>query len=67
MKKDAASYALFVVKESVKCFRILAEELKADGEGPAKVRSLAQSYASALEKVARKYPDQWFNFYDFWA
>lgn len=67
VKKDAASYALFVVKESVKSFRILAEELKADGEGPAKVRSLAQSYASALEKVARKYPDQWFNFYDFWA
>ncbi len=67
LKKEARAYAIFVVKESVKSFRILAQELKADGEDTAKIRSLAQAYASALEKVARKYPDQWFNFYDFWA
>ena len=67
VRREATSYAIFVVKESVKDFRILAEELKADGEGADKVQSLAQAYASALEQVTRKYPDQWFNFYDFWA
>ena len=67
VRREATPYAIFVLKESAKEFRIIAEELKADGEGTDKVQSLAQAYASALEEVARKYPDQWFNFYDFWA
>lgn len=27
----------------------------------------AQRYACELEKMALRYPDNWFNFYDFWA
>jgi len=27
---------------------------------------LAQSFASELEGIVRRYPEQWFNFYEFW-
>ena len=30
------------------------------------VQFLADAYAAALEAVVRQYPDQWYNFYDFW-
>ncbi|MDA3946486.1 MAG: lysophospholipid acyltransferase family protein [Helicobacteraceae bacterium] len=30
------------------------------------IQDLAQQYARFLEKVVRKYPLQWFNFFDFW-
>lgn len=29
-------------------------------------RSLAQQYVTVLENIVREYPEQWFNFYDFW-
>lgn len=67
VRRSATVFAVFVVKEGPKDFRAIVEELKAEGEGNAKVQSLAQSFASALERVARQYPDQWFNFFDFWA
>jgi len=31
-----------------------------------RIQSLADAYAAALEDVVRRYPDQWYNFYDFW-
>ncbi len=30
------------------------------------VRSIAQDYAGKVENMIRRYPYQWFNFYDFW-
>jgi predicted LPLAT superfamily acyltransferase len=30
------------------------------------VQSLVEGYATDLEEMVRKYPEQWFNFYDFW-
>ena len=30
-------------------------------------KDLAQEYASKLETFAAKYPDQWFNFYDYFT
>ena len=31
------------------------------------VQALAQAYAAEVEAVVRQWPDQWYNFYDFWA
>jgi len=31
-----------------------------------KVAAYAKQYVAALETVLRKYPEQWFNFYEFW-
>ena len=67
VRRGAKVLAVFVVKEGVHDFRAIVEVLEAQGEGPARVESMARAYASVLERVARQYPDQWFNFYDFWA
>lgn len=32
----------------------------------ASAEELARAYADCLERVAGAYPDQWYNFYDFW-
>jgi len=31
-----------------------------------KAESMARAYASILEDIVKKYPEQWFNFYNFW-
>lgn len=30
------------------------------------IEPVLQDYVSALEKMLKKYPEQWFNYYDFW-
>lgn len=32
----------------------------------ASAQYLLEQYASVLEKLVKKYPEQWFNYYDFW-
>ena len=68
VRRGATPFAVFVVKESSKVFRAIVEELrvKEGGSADEKVQALAEDYASVLERVAKAYPDQWFNFYDFW-
>ncbi|HIZ87751.1 MAG TPA: hypothetical protein IAC03_06300 [Candidatus Coprenecus pullistercoris] len=56
--------AIFVVKEAVKTYRILVRRLSPDGAGGK--QALAGAFVAELEKVVRKFPEQWFNFYDFW-
>ena len=68
VRRGATPFAVFVVKESSKVFRAIVEELrvKEGGSADEKVQALAEDYAAVLERVAKAYPDQWFNFYDFW-
>lgn len=35
-------------------------------ENPENAETVLDAYKTALEKIVRKYPTQWFNFYDFW-
>jgi predicted LPLAT superfamily acyltransferase len=37
------------------------------GERDAKCRALAESYATKLEEMCRRYPYNWFNFFDIWG
>jgi len=30
------------------------------------ISNLLIDYVSQVEKIVRRFPDQWFNFYDFW-
>ena len=49
-------------------YKVLLECLQ-EPEGATRqerVQFLADAYAAALEAVVRQYPDQWYNFYDFW-
>ena len=45
-------------------YRFLFEE--AVIEGKVTPEKLLGQYVKSLEKIVRKYPRQWFNFYDFW-
>jgi len=68
VRRGATSFAVFVVKEDIHTFRAIVERLEVTGQESTaqKVQALADAYAASLERVARAYPDQWFNFYDFW-
>ena len=41
-------------------------ECKTRTEKRTRMKGLAQDFASSMEEVCLKHPDQWFNFYDFW-
>lgn len=68
VRREATPFAVFVVKESTHVFRAIVQELRvpAAGKTEEKVQALADDYSAVLERVARTYPDQWFNFYEFW-
>lgn len=60
---------IFVMKEGVNRYRIFVEELEmppAELKREEKIKHLAQQYAAQLERIVRKYPEQWFNFFEFW-
>lgn len=60
---------VFVMKEGRRDYRVYLSEIPAPGEGTRQERMqrMADAYAARLEEIVRRYPDQWFNFFDFWA
>ena len=63
VSREVPALAAFVMRDGRDSYRVIQELLPAAGTP----QELAASYAAALEKVVRRYPDQWYNFYDFWA
>ena len=61
--------AVNVMKEGWKVYRIFVTPLDYDLSAPRKeqVLQLAEAYVAELERRVRQYPEQWFNFYDFWS
>lgn len=69
VQRKAKMLAVFVMKESTDSYHVRIKEIAADGSGKTKrerMGLLAQGFASELESVVRKYPTQWFNYYNFW-
>ena len=67
-QRGAPILLVFVMKEGRRRYKVLLERLPepAGVTRQERVQFLADAYASALEAVVRRYPDQWYNFYDFW-
>lgn len=68
VQREAPVLTVFVMKEGRRDYKVLLDRLP-ESEGKTRqerVQALADAYASILEKVVRQYPDQWYNFYDFW-
>jgi len=67
---DVPVVTIFVMKESVSKYHIYVSLLPTDGfetlNKREKINRLTQSFASEVEGIVRKYPEQWFNFYEFW-
>ena len=66
-QRNIAVLSIHVMKESVKKYHIFIEKLQNNGESiREKAANYARQYAAHVESVVRKYPEQWFNYYDFW-
>jgi len=61
---------VFVMKKSASKYHIYVKPLPTQGleqlNRHEKINRLAQAFASELETIVREYPEQWFNFYNFW-
>ncbi len=69
---DVPVLTLFVMKEKARAYRIYVEPLNLEKEELTLSRRkqmdcLAARFAGRLEKLVRRYPEQWFNYYDFWS
>lgn len=61
--------ALFVLKVSASRYRIHVIPIRPPQDGGSKreqIYQMTKSFAHELEGIVRKYPEQWFNFYNFW-
>ena len=68
-QKNVSVLAIFVMKEGMRTYHAYVREIQCDRQLKmrAQIGQLAQNYASEIEKIVRKYPTQWFNYFDFWA
>lgn len=60
--------AVNVMKERNGEYTIYVTPLRYDRNLPRKeqIRQLSEAYVAELEKRVRQYPEQWYNFFDFW-
>lgn len=61
--------ALFNLKEGRRGYKVYVRPLEVEREGRSSrqiAQDLVRQYVTYLEEIVRKYPEQWFNFYDFW-
>lgn len=68
---DVPVLSIFVMKETTHQYRVLIRPLQAssaDSHLSRQERSaaLAQQFANEIDDVVRRYPTQWFNYYEFW-
>ena len=68
VQREVPALALFVMKESVRRYRIVVRPVEADTSLPRRQRmeQMAQHFADEMGQILHRYPHQWFNFYEFW-
>ncbi len=68
VQKGVSVLAVFVMKEGMKKYHAYVREMKCDKTANKReqMAQLAQSFADNLEDIVRRYPTQWFNYFDFW-
>lgn len=61
--------AVNVMKERLDTYKIYVTPLIYDHTVSIReqMRQLAQTYASELERMLKRYPEQWYNYFDVWA
>jgi predicted LPLAT superfamily acyltransferase len=60
--------SMFVLKITASLYRIhiAPVPVPAEGDKRRQINEMTRSFAKILEGIVRKYPEQWFNFYNFW-
>ena len=61
--------AVNVMKTTSSSYKIIIAPLAYDKTAPKKeqIMQLSSAYVRELERIVRQYPEQWYNYYDFWA
>jgi predicted LPLAT superfamily acyltransferase len=60
--------ALFVLKINASLYRVhvISVPVPQEGNRREKINQMTRSFAKTVEGIVLKYPEQWFNFYNFW-
>jgi predicted LPLAT superfamily acyltransferase len=70
VEREVQAISVFVMKEGVTKYRIFVKPVNlpedANMNRREKMNALAQMFADNLESIIRRYPTQWFNYYEFW-
>ena len=68
VQKEVPALAVMVMKEGAHSYRAFVRQLPVDTTLPHRkqMAALAQSFATTLEEIVRRYPHQWYNYYEFW-
>jgi len=70
LQRDLPTIAIFVMKASPYRYKVYIREVKADDKSyrnrQEKAANLAQHFVGELEQVLEMYPEQWFNYFEFW-
>ena len=68
VQKEVEVLTVFVMKEGMKTYHAFVCSIQCDRTENKReqIKKLAQAFAMQLEEIVRRYPTQWFNYYDFW-
>ena len=68
VQKEVEVLAVFVMKERLRTYHAYVYKVEHDRETNKREQmiQLAKNYAALLEDIVRRYPTQWFNYFDFW-
>lgn len=68
VQKDVPLLAVFVMKESMKQYHVIVRKVECDASASRReqMAQFAQSFATHIEEVIKRFPTQWFNYFDFW-
>lgn len=72
VQREVPMLAIFMMKESARRYKLYVYPVELEKsqrealDRRGRMTELARNFAGLLEKMTRKYPDQWFNYYDFW-
>ena len=68
VQKEVDVITIFVMKKGMRTYHLYLRELQYDKSlnRREQMSQLAQNFATELENMVRRYPTQWFNYFDFW-
>ena len=67
-QKEVSALAVFVMKNGYKSYHAYVRKIQYDRQANIRlqINQIAQGFTNNLEDIVRKYPTQWFNYFDFW-
>ena len=66
-QRDLPVLTVNVMKTSAKRYKVFVNRLQKEGEKrDERIKGYVRQYVGHLEEVLRLYPEQWFNYYEFW-